>query len=165
MDDAKKKANKLLLEKQQENLFVTIDANLGGDEMENQEDITLRSGGEVEELNEVEEVEEGDEELVEKVKNEEESTSLEPEEKNEEVEIIPEMKPWAFVQEELLSEDISYILEVKEPIVSFHEIKEASIANKMIKSFEDKVFKLIIEHNYRLIENDGDKNHQPICSW
>ena len=52
--------------------------------MENHEYITLRSGGEVEELNEVEEVEEGDEELVEKVKNEGESTSLEPEEKNEE---------------------------------------------------------------------------------
>ena len=39
--------------------------------MENHEDITLASGGEVEELHEVDEVEEGDEELVEKVKNEE----------------------------------------------------------------------------------------------
>ena len=43
--------------------------------MENYEDTILRSGGEVEELNEVQEVEEGDEELFEKVKNEEESTS------------------------------------------------------------------------------------------
>ena len=31
------------------------------------------------------------------MKNEEESTSLELEEKNEEVETIPEMTPWAFV--------------------------------------------------------------------
>ena len=126
---------------------------------------TLRSGGEVEELNEVEKVEEGDEELVEKVKNEEESTSPKSKEKNEEVETISEMNPWAFVQQELPSEDIPYILEVEEPIVSFHEIKEASIANKTIKSFEDKVFKLLIEHNYHLLENDGGKNHQPIRNW
>ena len=54
---------------------------------------------------------------------------------------------------------------VEEPIVSFHEIKEASIANKTIGSFEDKVFKLLIEHDYCLLEKDGGKNHQPIRSW
>ena len=74
------------------------------------------------------------------------------------------MTPWAFVEEELPSEDISYILDVEEPIVSFHEIKEASIANKTIKSFEDKVFMLLIEHSYHLLEKDGSKNHQPISS-
>ena len=133
--------------------------------MENHEDITLRSGGEVEELNKVEEVEEGDEELVDQVKSEHKSTSPEPEDKNEEVETILEMTFWAFVQEELSSEDIPYILEVEEPIVSFHEIKEASIANKNIKLFEDTMFKLLIEHSYRLLKKDGDKNHQPIRSW
>ena len=133
MDDAKKKANRLLLQEQQENFLGTIDANPRGDEMENHEDITLRSRGEVEELNEVEEVEEGDEQLVEQVKNEEESTSPEPKEKNEEVETIPKMTSWAFVQEEFPRKDIPYILEVEEPIVSFHEIKETSIANKMIR--------------------------------
>ena len=56
--------------------------NPGDDEMENNEDITFRSAGEVEKLNEVEEVEVGDEELVELVNNEEESTFLEQEEKN-----------------------------------------------------------------------------------
>ena len=71
--------------------------NSGGDEMENHEDITLRSGGEVEELNEIKEVEEGDEKLVEHVKNEDESTSLKHEETNEEVEMILEMTPWAYV--------------------------------------------------------------------
>ena len=110
-----------------------IDVNLRGDELENHEDTTLRSGEEVEELNKEEEVEEGDEELVEQVKNEEESTSLKLEKKNEEVETIPEMNPWAFVQKEFPSEYIPYILEVEEPIVSFHEIKEAPIANKTIK--------------------------------
>ena len=67
------------------------------------------------------------------MKNEEESTSLELEEKNKEVETIPEMTPWAFVQEKLSCEDIPYILEVEELIVSCHEIKEASIVNKTIK--------------------------------
>ena len=65
MDDTKKKANKLLLEEQQEKLLGIIEVNLGDDEMENHEDITFRSREEVEELNEVEEVEEGGEELVE----------------------------------------------------------------------------------------------------
>ena len=94
MDDAKKKANKLLLEEQQENLLSIIEVNLEGDEVENHEDITLRSGGEVEELNQVEEVEEGDEELVEQVKNEKESTFPELEEKKEEIETISEMTSW-----------------------------------------------------------------------
>ena len=125
----------------------------------------MRSGREVEELNEVKEVEKGDEELAEQVKNEEKSSSPKLEEKNDEVETIPKMTHWVFVQEELSSEDIPYILEVEEPIVSFHKVKEASIANKTIKSFEDKVFKLLIEHNYRLLKNDGGKNHQPIRSW
>ena len=154
MDATKKKANKLLLEEQQEKLLGIIEVNLGGEEMENHEDITFRSREEVEERNEVEEVEEGGEELVEQVKNEDESNSLESKENNEEVETILDMTSCEFVQEELPSEGIPYILEVEEPIVSFHKIKEASIVNKMIKSFEDKAFKLLIEHNYCLSEND-----------
>ena len=46
MDGARKKANKLLLQEKQENFLGTIEVNLGGDEIENHEDITLRSGGE-----------------------------------------------------------------------------------------------------------------------
>ena len=132
--------------------------------MENQEDITLRGGGEFEELNKEEEVEEGNEELVKQVKNEKKSTSAKPKEKNEEVKTIPEMTSREFVQEELSSKDIPYILEMEKPIVSFHEIKEASIVNKTIKPFQDKVFKLLNEHNYSLLEKDGGKNHQPIHS-
>ena len=55
-------------------------------------------------------------------------------------------------------------LEVEDPIISFHEIKEASNANKKIKSFQDRVFKLLIEHNYHLLEKDRGKNHQQIRS-
>ena len=96
----------------------------------------------IEEVNEKEEVEEVDEELIKKMKNEEESTSLEPKQKNEEVETISEMTPWAFVQEELPSEDIPYILEVEEPVVSWLEIEGTSIVDIVIKSFEEDVLKL-----------------------
>ena len=70
------------------------------------------------------------------MKNEEGSTSLEPKEKNEKAETIPEMTPWTFFQEELPSKDIPYILEVEEPVVSWHEIKGTSIVDIVIKSFE-----------------------------
>ena len=125
----------------------------------------MRSGGEVENLNKEKEVEEGDERLVEQEKNKEESTSPDSEEKNEEVETISKMTPRAFVLEEFPSKDIPYILEVEELIVSFHENKEAPIENKTIKSFEEKVFKLLFEHNYRFTKKDEGKNHQPIHSW
>ena len=82
------------------------------------------------------EIEEVDEELIKQMKNEEGSTSLEPKEKNEKAETIPEMTPWTFVQEELPSKDIPYILEVEEPVVSWHEIKGTSIVDIVIKSFE-----------------------------
>ena len=30
---------------------------------------------------------------------------------------------------------------------------------------EDYVLKLLIEHSYRLLENDGGKNHKHIRNW
>ena len=130
MDDAKKKVNKSLL---QGNLISTIEENPQEEDLDAHEDVTLRSEGEIKEVNEKEEVEEVDEELIEKMKNEEESTSLEPKVNNEEVETILEMTPWAFVQEEFPSEDIPYILEVEEPVVSWHEIEVTSIVDIAIK--------------------------------
>ena len=101
--------------------------------MEIHEDVSLRSGGEIEEVNEKEEVEES----IEQLKNEEESTSPKSEENNEKVEIILEMTPWAYVQEELPSEDIPYILEVEEVIMALIEYKEASVENITITSFKE----------------------------
>ena len=92
----------------------------------------MRSGEEIEEVNEKEKVEGVDEELIEKMKNEEESTSSKLEEKNEEVKIIQEMTPWAFVQKEFPSEDIPYIFEVEEPVVSWHEIEGTFIVDIVI---------------------------------
>ena len=125
----------------------------------------MRSGGEIEEVNEKKEVEEVDEELIEKMKNEEESTSSKPEEKDEEVETITEMTPWAFVLEELPSEDMPYIWEVEEPVVSWHDIEGTSIMDIAIKSFEEDVFKLLKGHYYSFLEKDGGKNLQAFRSW
>ena len=139
MDDAKKRVNKSLL---QGNLLSTIEENPQEEDLEVDEDVTLRSEGEIEEVNEKEEVEEVDEELIGKMKNEKGLTSPNPKEKNKEVEKIPEMTPWTFVQEELPSEDIPYILAVEEPVVSRDEIEGTSIVDIAIKSFEEDVFKL-----------------------
>ena len=95
--------------------------------MENHDDTTLRSGGEIKEPKEVEEVVK---ELDEHVENEEESTSPETEEKNEEVKTITEMTRWGYLHKKLSSEDIPYILEVEEIIVSLHEIEKTSIVKK-----------------------------------
>ena len=85
--------------------------------------------------------------------------------KNDEVETIPEMTPWAVVQEELPSEDIPYILEVEELVVSWHEIEGTSIMDISIKSFEENVLKLKKGHYYSFLKKDGGKNPQGFRSW
>ena len=69
------------------------------------------------------------------------------------------------MQEELPSEDIPYILEVEEPVVSWHETEGTSIVDIAIKSFEEDVLKLLKGHYYSFLENDRGQNHPPICSW
>ena len=75
------------------------------------------------------------------------------------------MTPWAFVQEEFPSEDIPYILEVEEPIVTWHEIEGTSIVDIAIKSFEEDVLKLLKGHYYSFQEKNGGKNPQAFHSW
>ena len=55
MDDVTKNPNKLLLEYQQENLTSTIEVNMRERDLEIHEDVSLKSGGEIEEVNEKEE--------------------------------------------------------------------------------------------------------------
>ena len=110
----RKKVNKSLL---QGNLLSTIEENLQEEDLEVHEDDALRSGGEIERVNEKEKVEEVDEELIKQLKNEE-------------VETVSEMTPWAFMQEEFPSEDIPYILEVEELVASWHEIEEPPLWTK-----------------------------------
>ena len=75
------------------------------------------------------------------------------------------MTPWAFVQEELPSEDRPYILEVEEPIVSWHKIERTSIVDIAIKSFEEDVLKLLKGHYYSFLEKDEGKNPQVFSTW
>ena len=42
---------------------------------------------------------------------------------------------------------------------------EKKIQNRKKMILEDYLLKLLIEHNYRLLKNDGGKNHQHIRSW
>ena len=64
------------------------------------------------------------------------------------------------MQEELPSEDIPYILEVREVIIPLIEYKEASVVNITITSFEEDVLKLINGQYYSLLGKDGGKNPQ-----
>ena len=134
--------------------------NSGERDLEIHEDVSLRNRGEIEEVNEKKEVEES----IEQLKNEDESTSSKSEEKNEEVEIILEMTHKAYVQEELPSEDIPYILEVEEVIIPLIGYKEASIVNIMITSFEEDVLKLLNGQYYSFLRGDGGKDPQAFCN-
>ena len=68
------------------------------------------------------------------------------------------MTPWAFVQEELPTEDRPCILEVEKLIVSWHEIEGTSFVDIAIKSFEQDVLNLLKGHYYSFLEKDGGKN-------
>ena len=69
------------------------------------------------------------------------------------------------MQEELPSEDIPYILEVEELVVSWHEIEGTSIVDIAIKSFEEDVLKLKKRHYYSFLKKDRGKNPQVFRSW
>ena len=103
-------------------------------------------------------------------------TSPESHEKtNDEVEkTMPEMTLWGEIHEELKNEKTIPTSEVDEYIIHLNNELRGTIVNKKLKKIEnqknnkiveDYVLKLLIEHNYRLLEKDGGKKHQPIRSW
>ena len=109
-------------------------------------------------------------------KEEKESTSSESYEKVKEevVEIFQEMTLWSEMHEELKNEKTIPKSEVDEYIIHLNNELRGTIVNKNKKKIEnqknnkiveDYVLKLLIDHNYRLLEKDGGKKHQPICSW
>ena len=68
------------------------------------------------------------------------------------------------MHEELKNEKMTPIPKVEDCTIQFFKEMEATIINKKIKIIEnlkiimileDYVLKLLIEHNYRLLENDG----------
>ena len=108
--------------------------------------------------------------------NEDGPTSQESHEKIkvEVVETISEMATWGEMHEELNMEEVTPMSKVEECIVQLCKEKEATIVNKKFKKIENKknnknvenyVLKLLIEHNYRLLEKDGGRNYQHIRSW
>ena len=84
------------------------------------------------------------------------------------------MTLWGEMHEELKNEKTIPNSEVDEYIIHFNNELRETIVNKKIKKIEnqknnkiveDYVLKLLIEHNYCLLEKDGGKKHQPIRSW
>ena len=162
-------------EGQHESSPSTLGVNTEEENRSYNEEITSRGNEELEKLQKVEDDDaETLKDLVEK--EEKESTSSESYEKVKEevVETFPEMTLWGEMHEELKNEKTIPNSEVDEYIIHFNNELRGTIVNKKNKKIEnqknnkiveDFVLKLLIEHNYRLLEKDGGKKHQPIRSW
>ena len=153
----------------------TLGVNTEEENWSYNEEITSRGNEELEKLQKVEDDDaETLKDLVEK--EEKESTSPESYEKvkQEVVETFPEMTLWGEMHEELKNEKTIPNSKVDEYISHFNNELRGTIVNKKLKKIENKknnkivedyVLKLLIEHNYRLLEKDGGKKYQPIRSW
>ena len=82
---------------------------------------------------------------------------------------------WVPMHEEVKNENKIPTSEVDEHIIHLNnEMRGIIVKKKMKKKIENikkimileyYVLKLLIEHNYCLLENDGGQNHQYIRSW
>ena len=138
------------------------------------EEITSRGNEELDKLQRVENDVETLKELV--AKEEKESTSSESYEKvkDEVVKTMPKMTLWGEMHEGLKNEKMNPTSEVDDYIIQLNnEMKGTFVKKKMkiienikkIMILEDYVLKLLIEHNYCLLEKDGGQNYQHIRSW
>ena len=84
--------------------------------------------------------------------------------KDEILKTIPEIAPWGDKHEELKIEEVTPMSKVEEGIIQLCKEIEATIVNIKIKKKKEKNnnktmegygLKLLIEHNYHLLENDG----------
>ena len=68
---------------------------------------------------------------------------------------------------EVKAERMTPTSEVDEYIIHLNNELRGIIVKKkiIIMILEDYMLKFLIEHNYRLLENDGGENYQPIRSW
>ena len=75
------------------------------------------------------------------------------------------------MHEELTIEEIIPMSKAEEYIIQLNKEMEATIVTYKEKNknknkiMEDYVLKLLIEHNYHLLEKDGGKNPQAFNSW
>ena len=133
---------KLLLEEQHVSLPIPLEVNPEEEELEHYEDFTLSIANEVREQHR-EEVDAKKPHVI--IEEEKESTSLEPEEKKEEVETIMEMTFWGEMHE-LNNETEPYILEVEG---TSDEYGLASKGKKLLCPFKDMpVFNTMCSNSY-----------------
>ena len=152
----------------------TLGVNTEKENWSYNEEITSRGNEELEKLQRVENDAETSKDLV--AKEEKESTSSESYEKvkDEVVKTMSKMTLWGEMYEGLKNEKMALNSEVDDYIIQLNnEMKGTFVKKKMkkienikkIMILEDYVLKLLIEHNYRLLENDGNQNYQHIRSW
>ena len=152
----------------------TFWVNVEEENLRYNEEIPSRDNEELEKFQTVE----NDAQILETlVVKEDEPTSPESHEKtnDEVVKTIPEMTLWVPMHEEVKNENKTKTSEVDEYIIHLNnELRGIIVKKKMKKNrkykkkimiLEDYVLKLLIEHNYRLLEKDGGQNYQHIHSW
>ena len=145
--------------------------NIEEENLRYNEEITSRDNEELEKFQTVE----NDAQILETlVVKEDETTSLESHEKtnDEVVKTISEMTLWVPMHEEVKNENKTPTSEVDEYIIHLNNEFGGIIIKKKRKKketkimiLEDYVLKLMIEHNYHLLEKDGGQNYQHIRSW
>ena len=160
-------------EGQHESSPSTLVVNIEEENFRYNEEITSKDNEELEKFQTVE----NDAQILETlVVKEDEPTSPESHEKTnyDVVKTIPEMTLWVLMHEEVKNENKTPTSEVDEYIIHLNnELRGIIVKKKMKKienikkiiTLEDYVLKLLIEHNYRLLEKDGGKNYQHIRSW
>ena len=160
-------------EGQHESSPSTLGVNIEEENLRYNEEITSKDNEELEKFQTVE----NDAQILETlVVKEDEPTSPESHEKTnyEVVKTIPEMTLWVPMHEEVKNENKTPTSEMDEYIIHLNNELRGIIVKKKMKKIEnqknnkiveDYVLKLLIEYNYRLLEKDGGKKHQPIRSW
>ena len=129
--------------------------------------ITLRSSGELEKF---QRVEDDANELKKFVSKENKSTSPKTNEMIKEVvETFQEMTLWGEMHEELQNAKMIPMSEMDEYIVQLNKELIATIVKQKEKNFikmimDDYVPKLLIKHNYRFLGTDGGGNHHSFHS-
>ena len=162
-------------EGQHESSPSTLGVNTKEENWSYNEEITSRGN---EELEKFQKVEDDDAETLKDLVEKEEKESTSPESyekvKEEVAETFLEMTLWGEMHEELKNEKTIPNFEVDEYISHFNNELRGTVVNKKIKKIEnqknnkiveDYVLKLLIEHNYHLLQKDGGKKYQPIRSW
>ena len=155
---------KSLLEEQQASLPIPLEVNLEEEELEHYEAFTLSIANEVGEQHR-EDMDAKKLHVI--VEEEKELTSLEPEEKKEEVETILEMTVWMEMHE-LNNEIEPYILEVEGTLNKYGHASKVKNALKPLRRHSDLqnyVLKQLPEHKFHFLEAGGGLDHHPFGGW